>query len=155
MQVRPGLSEADQVRLTRRMILVVGAATMAGALFIGYTSAAISGSFMEAQVFWIAFQGILAMWFLIGVASTRATGGDVLRAFALAAVVTLATTAWYIHSRTTDRPVSFLFVAVPGEVTMLVAGLLPSLWRRRPPGASLDNLTLHTLEPKPAGSGRP
>lgn len=155
MQVRPGLSEADQVRLTRRMILVVGAATMAGALFIGYTSAAISGSFMEAQVFWIAFQGILAMWFLIGVASTRATGGDVLRAFALAAVVTLATTAWYIHSRTTDRPVSFLFVAVPGEVTMLVAGLLPSLWRRRPPGASLDNLTLHTLEPKPAGSRRP
>jgi len=146
IQVDPHLSEAAQVGLTRRVIVLVGLATMAGALFIGYTSPAISGSFMEAQVFWIAFQGILAMWFIIGVVSTRATGTDVLRAFVLAAVVTLVSVAWYIHSRGTSRPVSFLFVAVPGEITMLVAGLLPSLWRPRQGEAKLRNLTLSTLE---------
>lgn len=150
LHVNPGATEEAQMRLSRLMILVIGLLTMAGALFIGYTSSAIANSFMETQVFWITFQGILAMWFLLGVLSTRTTARDVFRAFAAAAVVTVLTVVWFLHSRSVGRPISFLFVAVPGEVTMFVVGLLPALFRKPQSREKLRNLTLFTLD-KPAG----
>lgn len=151
MFVNPKASEARQVQLSRLAIFCIAMATMGGALFIGYTSPVLASSFMETQVFWIAFQGILAMWFLIGVLSTRATARDIFRAFALAGVVTLISVGWYIYSRGTDQPVSFLFVSVPGELTMLVAGLLPSLWRRRQSSDKIKGLTLFTLDSTKGG----
>lgn len=154
VRINPGLSEEGQVRLSRRAVLVIGLLTMAGALFIGYTSTAIAGSFMETQVFWITFQGILALWFLLGVLSVRVTGPDILRAFAISGAITVATVIWYIHSRGAGRPVSFLFVSIPGEVAMLVFGLLPALWRKRLAPERIRNLTLFTLDSKPAPAGR-
>lgn len=145
VRFNPGMTEAAQVTLSRRVVLLIGLATMAGALFIGYSSPIIANSFMETQVFWITFQGILAMWFLTGVLSTRVTSGDILRAFAASVTVTCATVAWYIHSRGTGRPLSFLFVSIPGEVTMLGLGLLPALWRRPPALEKVRGLTLFTL----------
>jgi Na+/proline symporter len=130
VHLAPGLSEEQQVRLSRLAIAAIAFATMAGAFAIGYTAPAISSSFIEAHVFWVAFQGILAMWFLIGILSTRVNGRDVLRAFGISILVTVVAVVWYVRSRGTDSPVSFLFVSVPGEICMLVFGLLPSLWRQ-------------------------
>ena len=86
------------------------------------------------------------MVFLIGVTSCRVTAGDILRAFGLAFVVTLFTTWLYLSSRGTDRPMSFLFVAIPGEVALLFAGYLPALWRRCLPPEKTAGLTVFTLD---------
>lgn len=142
---QPDLDQPAQVRLSRQVIATIAALTMAGALFIGYSAPALSSSFMEAQVFWITFQGLLAVWFILGVVSTRVTGADVRRAFVAAIGVTLCTVVWYIWSRRQGTPVSFLFVSIPGELTMLLVGLLPTLWRPRLPEAQIQNLTLFTL----------
>ena len=152
VHLQPGLSAESQVRLSRLVIALIALLTMAGALFIGYSAPVLSSSFMEAQVFWITFQGLLAVWFIIGVVSTRVTGADVRRAFIAAIAVTLGTVVWYIRSRQQGEPVSFLFVAIPGELTMLVVGLLPGLWRKRLPAERIRNLTLFTLD---RGAGTP
>lgn len=40
---------------------------------------------------------------------------------------------------------SFLFVSIPGEIALLVAGYLPALWRERLPPEKTAGLTLFTL----------
>jgi hypothetical protein len=40
---------------------------------------------------------------------------------------------------------SFLFVAIPGEIALLVTGYLPALWRKRLPPEKTAGLTLFTL----------
>jgi Na+/proline symporter len=147
--INPRADEDRQVSLSRGLILVIGLFSMAIALLMALTSGSVASSFIETQVFWISFQGLLAMIFLIGVTSCRVTAGDILRAFAIATAVTLVTITLYIQSRGTDRPMSFLFVSIPGEVALLVFGYLPALWRKPLPAEKTDGLTLFTLKPSP------
>ncbi len=147
--IRPDADEHRQVWLSRRLILFIGLFAMLIALFMAMTSSAIAGSFVETQVFWISFQGLLAMVFLIGVTSCRVTAGDILRAFVISSLVTLLTIWLYIQSRATDQPMSFLFVSIPGEISLLVFGYLPALWRKRLPPEKTAGLTLFTLNGTP------
>lgn len=141
----PAADERRQVRLSRVLILGIGLLAMGIALLMALTSDRVASSFIETQVFWISFQGLIAMVFLIGVTSCRVTAGDILRAFAIAFVVTLVTIGFYLQSRGTERPMSFLFVSIPGEIALLVAGYLPALWRKRLPPEKTAGLTLFTL----------
>ena len=143
--INPNATEAMQMRQSRLLIAVIGIVAMGIALFMAMTSGKVANSFMETQVFWISFQGLLAMIFLIGVTSCRVTAGDILRAFGIACVVTLIMIWLYIQSRGTERPMSFLFVSIPGEIALLVFGYLPALWRSRLPKEKTDGLTLFTL----------
>lgn len=151
--INPTADERTQVRLSRWLILIIGLFSMGVALFMALTSGQVAGSFIETQVFWISFQGLIAMVFLIGVTSCRVTAGDVLRAFAIAAVVTLVTIYFYLESRGTDRPLSFLFVSIPGEVSLLVFGYLPAFFRKRLPEEKIAGLTLFTLGKKSPSVG--
>ena len=144
--IQPQADDRRQMQLSRGLILAIGLVAMGIALLMALTSDRVANSFVETQVFWISFQGLLAMIFLIGVTSCRVTAGDILRAFGVAFVVTLITTWFYLRSRGTDRPMSFLFVAIPGEVALLVVGYLPALWRKRLPPEKTAGLTLFTLE---------
>jgi SSS family solute:Na+ symporter len=146
--INPDADEHRQVWLSRFFILMIGVFSMAIALFMALTNESVAGSFMETQVFWISFQGLIAMVFLIGVTSCRVTAGDILRAFLVGCIVTAITVWFYIESRGTDRPMSFLFVSIPGEVSMLVCGYLPALWRKKLPAEKTDGLTLFTLGKK-------
>lgn len=144
--INPAADERKQVWLSRLMILLIGIFSMGIALFMALTNESVAGSFMETQVFWISFQGLIAMVFLIGVTSCRVTAGDILRAFVVGCIVTAVTVWLYIESRGTDKPMSFLFVSIPGEVSMLVFGYLPALWRKKLPPEKTDGLTLFTLK---------
>jgi SSS family transporter len=153
--INPNATEASQMRLSRLLIAVIGIVAMGIALFMAMTSDKVAASFMETQVFWISFQGLLAMIFLIGVTSCRVTAGDIFRAFGIACLVTLIMIGFYIQSRGSERPMSFLFVSIPGEIAMLVFGYLPAFWRARLPQAKTDGLTLFTLtKPKPTKDPR-
>ena len=146
--INPNASEHRQVWFSRLLILVIGLFSMGIALFMALTNESVAGSFMETTVFWISFQGLVAMIFLIGITSCRVTAGDILRGFVVACVVTGITVYFYVKSRGTDQPMSFLFVSIPGEVTMLVMGYLPALWRKKLPTRQTDGLTLFTLNRK-------
>jgi solute:Na+ symporter, SSS family len=146
--INPDAGEQRQVWFSRLLILLIGLFSMGIALFMALTNESVAGSFMETTVFWISFQGLVAMIFLIGITSCRVTAGDILRGFVVACVVTGITVYYYIQSRSTDQPMSFLFVSIPGEVTMLVMGYLPALWRKKLPTRQTDGLTLFTLNRK-------
>jgi SSS family solute:Na+ symporter len=146
--INPEADDRRQVWLSRVLILVIGLFAIGIALFMAVTTDRVAGSFIETQVFWISFQGLIAMVFLIGVTSCRVTAGDILRAFAVAFVVTIVTIYFYIESRGTDRPMSFLFVSVPGEAALLLFGYLPALWRKPLPPEKTAGLTLFTLKSK-------
>jgi solute:Na+ symporter, SSS family len=148
--INPDAGEQRQVWFSRLLILLIGLFSMGIALFMALTNESVAGSFMETTVFWISFQGLVAMIFLIGITSCRVTAGDILRGFVVACVVTGITVYYYIQSRSTDQPMSFLFVSIPGEVTMLVMGYLPALWRKKLPARQTDGLTLFTLNRKSA-----
>jgi solute:Na+ symporter, SSS family len=151
--LNPEADERRQVWLSRLLILLIGVFSMGIALFMALTNESVADSFMETTVFWISFQGLVAMVFLIGITSCRVTAGDILRGFVVACVVTGVTVWYYIQSRGTDRPMSFLFVSVPGELTMLVLGYLPALWRRKLPPEKTDGLTLFTLKKSGRATG--
>lgn len=148
VHIRPDADEKNQVWLSRLLILFIGLFAMGIALFMALTNESVASSFMETTVFWISFQGLVAMIFLIGITSCRVTATDILRAFVIACVVTGITVYYYIQSRGTDRPMSFLFVSIPGEVAMLVFGYLPALWRKKLPVKKTAGLTLFTLDKK-------
>jgi solute:Na+ symporter, SSS family len=159
MYINPQADDRRQMQLSRLLILVIGLVAMGTALLMALTSDKVASSFIETQVFWISFQGLLAMVFLIGVTSCRVTAADILRAFAVAFVVTVFTIVIYLRSRGTDRPMSFLFVSIPGEIALLVTGYLPALWRKRLPDWKIAGLTLFTLgagntpQPSPERAG--
>ena len=153
VHIRPDADEKNQVWLSRLLILLIGLFSMGIALFMALTNESVASSFMETTVFWISFQGLVAMIFLIGITSCRVTAVDILRAFVIACVVTGITVYYYIQSRGTEQPMSFLFVSIPGEVTMLIFGYLPALWRKRLPAAKTDGLTLFTLKKKEPTAG--
>jgi len=148
VHIRPDADEKNQVWLSRILILFIGLFSMGIALLMALTNESVASSFMETTVFWISFQGLVAAIFLIGITSCRVTAGDILRAFVVACIVTAITVYFYIQSRDTDQPMSFLFVSIPGEITMLVLGYLPALWRKKLPAKNTDGLTLFTLKPK-------
>jgi SSS family solute:Na+ symporter len=129
--VNPQADEARQVRISRGIILSLGVLTIALALLMGRVSGNVQATFIEFAGIAMAFQGVLAPIFLIGVTSRRIVAADIVRAVAIAWVVMLATTTWYLYARNSTQPVSFLFVPFPGLAAMLLFGYLPALWRSR------------------------
>lgn len=142
---RKNADDADQLRFSKVCLAAIGLFAIGIALSMAIAADNIADSFMETMVFWISFQGVLAILFLLGATSCRVTAGDVLRAFAVGCVVTAVMVVWYLQSRASGQPISFLFVSVPGEVAMIVAGFLPAFWRKKLPLAKIDGLTLWTL----------
>jgi SSS family solute:Na+ symporter len=143
---RKGAGDKAQLRFSKICLAAIGLFAIGVALMMAMAADNIADSFMETMVFWISFQGILAILFLLGATSCRVTASDVLRAFAAGCIVTVVMVVWYLQSRTTGQPISFLFVSVPGEVAMIIAGFLPAFWRKKLPPEKIQGLTLWTLD---------
>ena len=155
--IRPDASEERQVFFSRVMTVVVGVFTVVVALLIAGVAESIKDTIIEVNSIWGAFSAVLAPIFLIGVTSRRAKPNHVIVACICAWIVTGCVVAWYLLSKGTDKPVSFLFVPFPGLVVMLVMGYFPSLFPSLFPGRvdakKTAGLTLWTLGKGEGGEG--
>lgn len=130
--VRPDATEAQQVRLSRILVAAFGVLGIGMGLLLSKASSQVQSTLIEAAGIAMSFQAVIVPVFLIGVTTRRVLAGDILRAVAVSFCVMVGMIAWYLVTRNTPRPVSFLFVPVPALVSMLVLGYGPLLWRRQP-----------------------
>ncbi|MBN2308453.1 MAG: sodium/solute symporter [Candidatus Hydrogenedentes bacterium] len=142
---RPNATELEQVRFSRIMTVVVGVFAIVVALIIASVATSIEETIMEASTIWIAFGGVLAPIFLLGVTTRRVNGNHILFACIVAWAITAGTVTWYLISKAGDRPLSFLFVGVPGPVMLLVIGYVCTLLPGKRDPQKSAGLTLWTL----------
>ena len=145
---RPGASEEDQVFFSRVMTVLIGLFAIGMALVISSVSGSIKETIIEASTIWMAFSGVLAPIFLIGVTTRRVKGTHIIVACLTSWVVTAGMIAWYLIGKHHPdvEPISFMFVGFPGLVVMLVMGYTPALFGGKPEPGKTEGLTLWTLD---------
>ncbi len=148
--VRKKRDAAFEMRLAKGVLLGLGVLSVCVALMLAFIAEGLAETFMETSIFWMSFQGLIAIVFLFGVASRRVTSGDILRAFCIgAAVTTLVCVAYWIQMAR-GNPISPMFVNIPGQLIMLLM-LLGCALLRKQRLSGIDGLTLADW----FGGGRP
>ena len=144
----PDATEEEQVTFSRLMTVLVGVSAIVVALVIATVSTSLKETIIEASAIWMAFNGVLAPAFLVGVTTRKVNAGDIIAAIVTSWCVTAGMIVWYLIGKQGPTPISFMFVGFPGFVVMLVMGYAPLLMRRRAQPDKTDGLTLLTLEPQ-------
>lgn len=143
--LRTSASDAQQVRFSRWMILLLGATGTAASVAMAYSSKALGETLIEATAIWMAAQAVVAPTFLVGVLSTKATARQMLGAIVAGLLATAAMVAWYVSTKGTPNAPSFMVLSVPGAVlTVLLGMVLPYFSRKRASASQLGGLTIWT-----------
>ena len=96
---------------------------------------------------WMSFSCVIAPMFLIGVTTARVNGKHLFYGVLLAWACTIIMIVWYILTKNTDPPISFMWVGTSGSVLMTIFCYLPTIFRRRKePAEKINGLTLWTLK---------
>ena len=141
---RPSASERDQVRFSRWITLAVGLFAVAVALGMSRVSKSIESTIMETAYVWMALMNVLPPIFLLGMTSRRATAGHALMAALAGWAATGAMTAWYFNVKTTDNPISFLYIGPVGLTVPLIVGYTLAWFAKPQPAERIEQLTLWT-----------
>ncbi len=145
--IRPDASEHKQVAVSRIMTIAVGLLAIVVALAISAVSTSIKETIMEAGTIWMSFGlVVLAPMFLIGVTTRRVTANQIIVLCITSWLITVAMVVWYVVSKDTDKPLSFMFVSTPGFLFFVVLGYLCALLPGRIDPDKVDGLTLWTLK---------
>lgn len=144
--------EDRQLRFSRRMTVVCGAAVIALALWISRLATSVGGTVLESSGIWMSLLVVLVPVFLMGVTSRRAKEHHALIALACGCLTTLLMTLWYYHAKRQGHDPGFHMVAVGSLAVGLLAGLILPCFSPRAGDDELANLTLWTLRPKPDDS---
>ncbi|MCP4641383.1 MAG: hypothetical protein GY851_13160, partial [bacterium] len=146
---RRDASERQQVAFSRIMTVVVGLFAITVAMIIASVAESIKESIMEAYTIWGAVSVVLVPVFLLGVTTRRVNSFHIVVSCMVAWLVTAGMVLWYVLSKGTDHEVSFMVVAVPGVVVMLIIGYACALFSRAPiDPEKVKGLTLLTLRQK-------
>lgn len=145
--LKPGADEAQQVDFSKLMSVVIGVVAILGALLLALVSGGLEESIMEASRVWIAFSGVLAPVFLLGVTSRRLGAKGAIWAMLIGWLATIIVMGWYVWSRIypENGSVSFIVTAAPPLFVTLAVGYLIAAFSARQPNEKIDDLTLFTL----------
>jgi len=138
-------SERQQVRFSRIMTIVVGVFAIGTALVIASVATTIKETIMEASTIWMSFGSVLAPMFLLGVTTRNVRGKHIIIGCIAAWIANAGMVVWYILSKNTDSPVSFLFVGLPGIAIILTVGYLAELLSSGQDPDKTNGVTLWTL----------
>lgn len=143
--IRPDASEAGQVAVSRSLTLATGVIAILSGLALSRLTDETGESVLETSLMWLSMSVALPPVYLLGIFSRRATAGHALVTLLVGCLVTGAMICWYLWSQNTERPLSHLFVVVPGLIISPVVGYLVSRRSPRRPDSELKDLTLWTL----------
>ncbi|MCC6681119.1 MAG: sodium/solute symporter [Phycisphaeraceae bacterium] len=141
-------TEAQQVRFSRIMTIGVGVLAVGAGILIATANQRIGQTMVEVTSLWFAFFNVLWPIFLLGVISRRVNARNILILVIGSWLVTSAMVVWFLLSRGTEKPLSFMLISVPGVAFMLVGGLILSRFSPRLPRDKVAGLTLWTLNHK-------
>ena len=114
---RPEATQAQQVRFSRVVTLVLGVASILMGLVL--TRLAV-GTMVETSFTWLSLVAGLPPVFLLGVLSRRATAAHAWIALVIACAVTGAMIAYYLNMQDSQRPLNYMFVCVPGPALRMM-----------------------------------
>jgi len=138
------VDEQQQVKFSKIATVVTGVLAVLIGLIIASANQRIGQTMMEVTALWFAY--FLPVWviFFLGVTSTRITTKHIFICTGLAWAITTLMVVWYIISKDTDRPLSFMLISIPGTLVMIVAGYLFALFSKHQDSSKINGLTLWT-----------
>lgn len=142
---RKSSSEAQQVRFSKGMTIGIGVLAVAAGVFIATANEHIGQTMVEVTSLWFAFFNVLWPIFLLGVISRRIRPGHIIALVIGSWFITSGMVVWFLMSRGTERPLSFMMISVPGVAFMLIGGFVLSRFVSRLPRTKTAGLTLWTL----------
>lgn len=141
----PHASEADQIKVSRRMTAGWGLLIVSVAILITVLAEGTDGTVLESAGIWMSLLLVLAPVFLLGVVSRKARQHHALISLAIGIVTTFGMIAWYYRMRSSGVEVGFHMVAVTGFLSAIMTGFGLSRFAPRLTDQRLVDLTLWTL----------
>ena len=146
---KPQATEKMQVEFSRIMTILLGVGATTVGITISITSKTLGETLYEASTMWIAIVATVAPIYFIGVMNPRCNAKHAMAAIVVGVSATVAMIIWYLRSRITGNPISFMSVQVPGFILPILLGLIvPFFIGKRPSIEKIDDLTLWTLKKK-------
>ncbi len=140
-------TEQQQVNFSKIATLLTGLICIGLALLIIISSSALGESLIEASAIYIAFMCIIPTTFLVGVLNPRCNSNHALGGMIVGGLITVGMVIWYMFSKFTDNPISFLILQIPGGIGTVLFGLtVPFFIGKKPKTEKTDGLTLLTLK---------
>jgi SSS family solute:Na+ symporter len=143
--IRPDASEDRQVRFSRWMTVLTGSIAVACGLGLSRLNQQTGESVLETSLMWLSMSVALPPVFLLGVFSRRARARHALITLLFGWGLTTGMITFYLYARTTEQPISHMFVVIPALVLGPIVGYLISRRSPRRPNAELQDMTLFTL----------
>ena len=146
---RPQATEKQQVTFSRIATMLAGVFTTGVAFLIIFSSQTLGETLIEASAIYIAFVCVVPTTFFIGVMNPRCNGNHAIGAMLFAVALTAAMVVWYISSKFTDNPISFMAIQIPAGIGGILFGLIvPFIIGKKPKPEKINGLTLWTLNKK-------
>jgi SSS family solute:Na+ symporter len=146
--INPQASEQKQVKYSRLFTIAIGILASIMAIGIHTTSSHLRETLFEASAIWASISAVVAPVFFIGVVFPRCNAKHAFWSIIVGWAVTTVMVIWYIATKKTDNPISFMMIQIPGFLTVIIMGfLLPFLGSSRRVKEKTDSLTIWTLKP--------
>lgn len=144
----PQATEQRQVMYSRIFTVAIGIFSILMAIGIHITSSNLKETLFEASAIWASISAVVAPVFFIGVFFPRCSARHALWSIIIGWAVTVGMVIWYIATKKTENPLSFMMIQIPGFLAVIIAGfVLPLLEGNSRVIAKTDSLTIWTLKP--------
>jgi SSS family solute:Na+ symporter len=144
---RPDSNDAQQVRFSRLFTVVNGIGIILVSLFISAANDRIGQTVIELSGLWLAmFMPVIAPIFLLGVTTKKLSGNNIITLACISWAATACMITWFLLTKHTERPVSFMWLPIPSYIIMIVGGYLWALCAKPLDPKKIENLTLWTLK---------
>jgi len=141
-------SEQRQVNFSKISTAVVGVLVVGIGLIIASANQRIGQTMIEVASLWFAYFTPIWVIFLLGVTTTRITAKHIFVCIGLSWVFTTLMIIWYLISKDTDKPLSFMLIGLPGTMIMIIIGYLFACFSKPLDSSKTSGLTLWTLNKK-------
>jgi SSS family transporter len=145
---RKSATEDQQLRFSKNMTVIIGVVAVTCGLVIALANDQIGQTMIEVTSLWFAFFNVIWPIFLLGILSRRVRSIQIIFLVVGSWLITSGMVVWFLTSRGTDKPLSFMLISVPGVAFMLLGGLAISRFVRPLPETKVSGLTLWTLGKK-------
>ena len=144
---KPNSSDTEQVRFSRLSTIIIGVLIVGISLIIVTVNEHIGQTVMELSGMWLSmFLPIIAPIFLLGVTTRKLNGNNILTLAVISWFCTLIMVVWFVLSKHTDKPLSFMSIPIPSYAIMTLGGYIWALFSKPIDSKKIENLTLWTLK---------
>jgi Na+/proline symporter len=138
-------NDQRQVFFSKLATVTIGFLVTGFGMVIACVNSTVGQTMMEITSLWFAYFSPIWVIFLLGVTTSRVNTKHIFITLGFAWVVITLTIVWFLVSKNTDRPLSFMVLSLPGPIAMIISGYVCAFFSKPVDSSKTDGLTLWTL----------